>query len=66
MTAKEMTLKIEHVFPQHFRTYYFEAENEKGVSVKEITLRKGQWFRNIFSFRYRLKAEHQLFASCSR
>ena len=34
----EMTLTITRLFPQHFRTYYFEAANDLGREVYPIEL----------------------------
>lgn len=60
-----MTLKIDRVDDQHFRTYYFEAENKLGKVIHEVTLSQGEfaaiqiallcpllfhiWFFSVFS-----------------
>ena len=40
-TEKIMTLKIDRIFKQHFRTYFFEAGNELGKESHEIELVRG-------------------------
>jgi len=42
-SEKVMVLKIDRVFPQHFRKYYFHAHNEAGSDeVKLILARPGE------------------------
>ena len=46
-----MVLKIDHVFPQHFRKYYFHAHNEAGSDEIGLTLnRLGQTRSTIHLF----------------
>ena len=37
-----MILKIDRVYNQHFRSYYFEAENTLGKVIHEVTLFHGK------------------------
>ena len=36
-----MILKIDRVYDQHFRSYFFEAENTLGKVIHEVKLREG-------------------------
>ena len=37
-----MILKIDRVYDQHFRSYYFEAENTLGKVIHEVKLSDGK------------------------
>jgi len=39
-SEKVMILKIDRVFPQHFRKYYFHAHNEAGSDEVELVLNR--------------------------
>jgi len=42
-SEKLMVLTIDHVFPQHFRNYYFYAYNDEGSDEVKLTLsRQGE------------------------
>lgn len=41
-SEKTMVLKIDRIFQQHFRRYYFEAGNSLGKEVIEIDLKRGE------------------------
>lgn len=38
--SKEMSLKINRIFPQHFRDYYFEARNSEGSTIHKVELKR--------------------------
>jgi len=45
-----MVLRIDRVFPQHFRHYYFQAHNKAGTDEVKLTLdRRGQLMQSIMS-----------------
>ena len=49
-SEKLMVLQIDHVFPQHFREYYFHAQNEAGSDeIKLILNRKGELYFFTYS-----------------
>jgi len=56
--SQKMILKIDSVYPQHFRKYYFEAVNTEGSTIHEIELLRDKRNTDVES-----QASHKVFSS---